>query len=246
MSSERKKQGEYIVVRHQPGQKWRRFLVLMGCCALFAVIGYFAGMAQGGFRFSDVTKSDKDLTGELADLRQQRSGLQRQVVNLERGRKIDQQALTQARHTISRLEDRLVAVNSDLTFYKNIMAPSESAMGLQIQRFELEPRRGDERYRFKLVLTQVGENSSYIAGLVAVNVVGQRGGEREVIALRDLSDDIENLGIRFRYRYFQDVEGVMTLPEGFEPLEIQVVAKAEGRKATKSERTFDWQSLTEK
>ncbi|HEY9120837.1 MAG TPA: DUF6776 family protein, partial [Marinobacter sp.] len=75
--------------------------------------------------------------------------------------------------------------------------------------------------------------------------IGMRNEEKEVIALRDLSDDIDDLGVRFRFRYFQDIEGLLRLPDGFEPLELQVVARAEGSKSSQAERTFDWDELTE-
>ncbi|WP_148861573.1 DUF6776 family protein [Marinobacter fonticola] len=245
MASGKERQGEFVVVRHRPGRRIRRFMILLTFSVGAAILGYMIGMAQGGFRFTDMAKTRTVLSSELNKLREQQTGLQQKLINLERGKRIDQQALKQARRTISELESKMVALSSDLTFYKNIMAPSEMATGLQIQRFDLEQRRADRSYGFKLVLTQVGDNRSYIAGLVAVNVIGQKQGERQVIALRDLSQDIEDLGVRFRYRYFQDVEGVLTLPEGFEPLEIQVVAKAEDKKASRSERTFDWQSVLE-
>jgi hypothetical protein len=124
------------------------------------------------------------------------------------------------------------------------MAPSETSKGLQVDSFTLASARGDNTYRFKMVLTQVGNNNSFIAGQVAVNIIGRLDGEKEVIALRDLSDDIEDLGVRFRFRYFQDVEGTLSLPQGFEPYEIQVVAQAQGRNASQAERTFDWAQLT--
>ena len=91
----------------------------------------------------------------------------------------------------------------------------------------------------------MGNNKSYISGVVAVNVIGLKNEEKEVIALRDLSDEIEDLGVKFRFRYFQDVEGSLVLPENFEPIEVQVVAQAEGRKSSQAERTFRWDELTE-
>ena len=126
------------------------------------------------------------------------------------------------------------------------MAPSETSKGLQVDRFSLASDRQVGVYNFKLVLTQVGNNKSYISGVVAVNIIGARDGEKEIIALRDLSQEIEALGVKFRFRYFQDVEGKLALPDGFEPLEVQVVAQAEGRKSSQAERTFSWDDLTEK
>jgi len=125
------------------------------------------------------------------------------------------------------------------------MAPSETSKGLQVDRFAMQQGREDDTYGFKLVLTQIGDNKSYISGVVAVNVIGMRNGDKEVIALRDLSDDIDDLGVKFRFRYFQDVEGLLRVPDGFKPVELQVVARAEGRKSSQAERTFDWDELTE-
>lgn len=245
MSEQKKPADEYVVIRHRPGYRLRRFLILLAFSIAAAVGGYATGLAQGGFRFSSVEDSRDRLDQELDELKGKYRNATQQLTNLERGRAIDQQALNQARRSIVTLETRIASLNADLTFYKNIMAPSETSKGLQVDRLSLQPDRQNEGFNFKLVLTQVGNNKNYISGVVAVNVIGMRNDEKEVIALRDLSGDIDDLGIKFRFRYFQDVEGTLTVPEDFEPREIQVVAKSEGRKSTQAERTFDWKDLTE-
>jgi len=234
-----------VVIRHRPGYRLRRTAILLIFTVVAAIAGYAAGLAQSGFRFSSAEESNQVLEDEVEKLRDDYRKARQQLINLERGRVIDEQALNQARKTIVDLETRIVSLQSDLTFYKNIMAPSETSKGLQVDSFTLVPARNRDSYDFKLVLTQVGNNKSYISGLVAVNVIGLRDEEKEVIALRDLSEDIADLGVKFRFRYFQDVEGSLKLPEEFEPLEIQVVAQAEGRKSSQAERTFNWDELTE-
>lgn len=244
MSDTRKPNDEYVVIRHRPVYRLRRTMILLAFTVVAAIAGYAAGMAQGGFRFSSAEASNEQLAQELRSLRDQFRTARQNLVNLERGRAIDEQALREARNTIVGLETRISELEADLTFYRNIMAPSETSKGLQVDSFTLASARGDNTYRFKMVLTQVGNNNSFIAGQVAVNIIGRLDGEKEVIALRDLSDDIEDLGVRFRFRYFQDVEGTLNLPQGFEPYEIQVVAQAQGRNASQAERTFDWAQLT--
>jgi Tfp pilus assembly protein PilO len=244
VSDTRKPNDEYVVIRHRPGYRLRRTMILLAFTVVAAIAGYAAGMAQGGFRFSSAEASNEQLAQELRSLRDQFRTARQNLVNLERGRAIDEQALREARNTIVGLETRISELEADLTFYRNIMAPSETSKGLQVDSFTLASARGDNTYRFKMVLTQVGNNNSFIAGQVAVNIIGRLDGEKEVIALRDLSDDIEDLGVRFRFRYFQDVEGTLSLPQGFEPYEIQVVAQAQGRNASQAERTFDWAQLT--
>lgn len=245
MSEQRKPAEEYVVIRHRPGYRLRRTAILLIFTVVAAIAGYATGLAQGGFRFSSAEESNQVLEDEVEALREDYRKARQQLINLERGRVIDEQALNQARKTIVELETRIASLQSDLTFYKNIMAPSETSKGLQVDSFTLVPTRNQDSYDFKLVLTQVGNNKSYISGVVAVNVIGLRDEEKEVIALRDLSEDIADLGVKFRFRYFQDVEGSLKLPEEFEPLEIQVVAQAEGRKSSQAERTFNWDDLTE-
>lgn len=245
MSEQRKPAEEYVVIRHRPGYRLRRTAILLAFTVVAAVAGYAAGLSQSGFRFSSAEESNQVLENEVETLREDFRTARQRLINLERGRAIDEQALNQARKTIVDLETRIGSLQSDLTFYKNIMAPSETSKGLQVDSFALVPARNRDSYDFKLVLTQVGNNKSYISGVVAVNIIGMRDEEKEVIALRDLSEDIADLGVKFRFRYFQDVEGSLKLPEEFEPLEIQVVAQAEGRKSSQAERTFNWDDLTE-
>lgn len=243
MSNPRKPSKEYVVIRHRPGYRLRRTLILLTFSIVAAVAGYLAGLAQGGFRFSSAEASNEQLVQEVDDLRGQYRKARQNLVNLERGRAIDEQALKEARNTMAGLETRIAELEADLIFYRNIMAPSETSDGLQVDNFTLVPTRDDRAFDFRMVLTQVGNNKNYISGMVAVNVIGDLQGEKEIIALRDLSEDIDNLGVKFRFRYFQDVEGSLQLPENFEPLEIQVVAQAEGRKASQAERTFSWKKL---
>ncbi|MBZ2170421.1 MULTISPECIES: DUF6776 family protein [Marinobacter] len=245
MVDKRKPEQEYVVVRHRPGYRVRRTLILLTFSLLAGAIGFTVGMSQGGFRFSAVAASNEVLADELETLQDKYAETSQQLANLDRGRLIDKQALNRARTTIVELETQIASLKSDLTFYKNIMAPSETSKGLQVDSFTLASDPQPGAYDFKLTLTQVGNNKSYIAGVVAVNVIGLRDEEKEVIALRDLSQDIEDLGVKFRFRYFQDVEGLLVLPEGFEPREVQVVARAQSKKSSQAERTFDWDDLTE-
>ena len=227
-----------------PGPRRRRSYRVIGVavlCALCGLAGYWAGASRDGQRVVDVVQPAPLLAKELDRITAEYDQARRKLVQLERGSAIDEQALKTARNTIAELEGRLASMEADLTFYRNIMAPSEVSTGLQVDQLRLWPARGERQYQFKLVLTQVGDNKSYISGVVAVNIIGERNGEQEVIPLRDLSGEVEELGVRFRFRYFQDIEGLLTLPDDFEPYEVQVVAKAEGGKSSQSERTFQWQ-----
>lgn len=245
MTEQKKPSEEYVVIRHRPGYRVRRTLILLAFSVAAAIIGYAAGMAQGGFRFSTAEESRDRLTDQVRQLRTENREMSQQVVNLERGRAVDEQALNQARRTIVGLETELASLQSELVFYKNIMAPSESSRGLQIDRLALRSAGTGGVYDFMVVLVQRGDNKNYLAGSASVDVIGLRNEQRETIALKDLSDDVENTDIKLRYRYFQEVKGRLQLPDDFEPLSIQVTAKRDGSGSALVERIFDWDELTE-
>ncbi len=202
-------------------------------------------MAQSGFRFSSAEDSRQRLSEQVEELRSANREMSQQLVNLERGRAVDEQALNQARRTIVELETRVATMQSELVFYKNIMAPSESTRGLQIDRVRVRAAGAGDVFEFMVVLVQRGDNKSYLSGSVEVSLVGRRNEQRETIALKELSGDIENTDIKLRFKYFQEVEGTLTLPEDFEPLELRVVARRDGSNSAQVERTFDWDELTE-
>lgn len=69
MSEHRKPAEEYVVIRHRPGYRLRRSLILLTFSILAAVLGYVTGMAQGGFRFSTAEESRDLLEEQVEDLR---------------------------------------------------------------------------------------------------------------------------------------------------------------------------------
>lgn len=245
MAEQKKPSEEYIVIRHRPGYRVRRTAILLAFSIFAAMIGYATGMAQSGFRFSSAEESSERLIDRVEQLRTENRQMSQQVVNLERGRAVDEQALNQARRTIVGLETELASLQSELVFFKNIMAPSDSSRGLQIDRLALRSADAEGIYDFMVVLVQRGDNKNFLSGAAEVTIAGRRDDQSESIALKDVSEDIESTDIKLRFRYFQEVKGRLQLPEGFEPLEVKVMAKRDGSGSARVERTFDWDELTE-
>jgi hypothetical protein len=210
-----------------------------------AVLGFYVGLKQSQYRFETAVSAKQALERQVKELRSTNASLTRQLVDLEKGHTIDRQAIARARDTIARQDTRINQLKGDVVFYKNIMAPSSKDTGLQVQRMRLQAVPGERRYSYRLVLTQVGNNHRYIHGVVAVNLVGVHEGKREVLPLREVDASVKQLGIEFKFRYFQDIRGQLVLPSGFSPDEVQVVAKPQGSSSDQVERTFQWQNITE-
>ena len=59
-------------------------------------------------------------------------------------------------------------------------------------------------------------------------------------AIRDLSEFEDELDIRLRFKYFQNIEGELALPEGFQPDRIQIAAVATEPVSKRINEDFGW------
>ena len=71
-----------------------------------------------------------------------------------------------------------------------------------------------------------------------MSVSGMIGRTEEIFALNELDEDKAH-PVSFRFRYFQNIDGEMLIPKGFEP-QVLIVAQTSGRKSQRLERSFTW------
>ena len=130
-------------------------------------------------------------------------------------------------------------LQQEVTFYKSLMDPGSLVQGLQITELELAPGGTPLEYRFQLLLTQVAQRRSYIAGDVRVDVIGQQGEDpaEVVLSLTEMTE-VAKYPLKFKFRYFQDLSGSMTLPEQFVPKRVLITAQQQGKQA--QQQTFPW------
>ena len=74
-----------------------------------------------------------------------------------------------------------------------------------------------------------------------VTLHGELDGEPASLALADLSDDVTDNRMALRFRYFQSVEGELSLPTGFSPETVAVEARATTPRKMEVREEFPWQ-----
>lgn len=160
------------------------------------------------------------------------------------------QASNALREEMTQEHERTAHLQEEMTFYKGLMSPSSLAKGLQVAELELAPSVDDGTYSYKLLLTQVALRRSFIAGEVRFDVIGGFGEAdtsdadfdradklESVLSLTELTD-MKTYPLRFRFRYFQDLAGQITLPEGFVPTKVLITVNQNGKEPLQV--TFPW------
>ena len=81
-----------------------------------------------------------------------------------------------------------------------------------------------------------------ISGRVKFTFLGKSGAEPLAFAVDDvLSDSMLKAPSQFRFRYFQEIIVEIELPQGFQPENVVVEARPDGKKAKTVEESFSWQ-----
>jgi hypothetical protein len=207
---------------------------------VFSWLTYHHGLDQGLATKVEVVVERDSLRSALYLSKGNLAGLRQQVADLKLGGQVDTRANEEVRLAIEALQTEIAELNEEIRFYKGVMVPNADAKGLRVERLDLRPSGVDSRYRYSLMLTQVVDKHDYIKGVVEVSLVGTQSGEPRTYSLNELDAEVSG-EIRFRFSYFQHIEGELTLPAEFIPTEMVIAARPQGTGARGVEKTFAWQ-----
>lgn len=179
----------------------------------------------------------KHLEKRIATLREDKAVL-------ERAAQIERKAYNELDTTLKVLQAEILEHKEELAFYRGIVSPKDSSSGLYLQNFFLSQNGDTRSYRYKVVLTQVLKNSRLINGKVKLQFDGLLDGESKILDLKEVTAK-KVRDLNYRFKYFQNVEGVVEFPEGFSLLRVNVQILPRGRQRDMIEKTIEW-SIEEK
>jgi hypothetical protein len=201
---------------------------------------YDFGKLQGAEELKSMRTEHADLRRHYRELNKENNVLRERNTILERSSQIDQQAARDIQEQLASLQEELQAAREEVEFYRGIIAPGDMASGLRIHRFELTPGLRPDEYHYDLVLTQMKRHDRIVTGQVEWSIIGMNGVKPRELKLSDVTlPALEHLD--FRFRYFQHLTGIISLPEGFQAREVVLSVKAAGKDAVEPvEQSFDW------
>ena len=234
------KQERLSLVRYDPWQRfWRGVYFLLFTVAVAA--GCFFGGQYASLNELRALAIERDqLQEQIISADQEIRSFRQRVGVLEKGGEVDRQAAEGIRQAVKELKVQIATLEEEVSFYKGIMAPTGQDKGLRISKIDIQPLDQGSKFRYSIMMTQVADNTSYIKGLAAVNFVGVENGMRKIIPLRELDEKVHELGVKFSFRYFQEVAGEVTMPASFNVEQVQVVLQSTGSKTQRVEETIEW------
>ncbi len=229
-----------VIRRNDEELLLRRILIAVLVLISTAVVSFKGGEQWSSYlrdengRLEEVNKSLSDEL-ELAKAETARARLKVKTSNI---------AVNAVREENANLTEEITQLSRDIEHYKRLMSPIKNDKGLRVDSLSLEPSSDPGRFRLALVLTQLGlKNRTVIKGGVTITLLGSENGERKDYSLQSLKVTDQDLALKFRFKYFQEVEEEFVLPKGFVPEQVQVKLQSTGKKAMSVEKLFDWLSL---
>jgi hypothetical protein len=229
-----------IVLRYDPR---RRNFVLLSVLVIGLVLllaGFLGGRHIATSERTAALQRKEELEQQLASSTAKLTELTQQIANFKLGAEIDREAANQVREEVKVLREGISGLEEEIAFYRRLMDPGAEKKGLDIHSLELYRRTVDDPVQYKVIMQQLGARHPVIKGYVNIDVIGQREGEEVVIPLPEMTEELKEKDIKLRFRYFQNIEGKLILPEGFEPSRIRIVARSSGRDGQQIEKLFDW------
>jgi hypothetical protein len=138
-------------------------------------------------------------------------------------------------------QDEIANLQADLAFYRRLGGANGSQAPLALHYLELQATQSPRVYRIIFTLTQNLRWAAVISGSIQLGVDGiSNGVAQHLTAEQLLAESAEPL--RFKFKYFQQFERLITLPEGFKASQLTVRLRS-GSLRTPIEQSVAWQSL---
>jgi hypothetical protein len=175
-----------------------------------------------------------EVTDRLQRVRAREHVLEREVSVLRRANQLLQENESGRQAELNRLQ-------SELDFYRRLARTGGVQTGLDVYRAELIPTESAKVFQFVLTLTQNIRRASIVSGRARIDVEGIANDRPVTLEWPEISGE-ETSGSAFRFKYFQQLEGYLILPDGFSPTRLVVTLEAEDQRAP-VERGYVWKDM---
>jgi hypothetical protein len=216
-------------------------IIAVACVGAFVWIAFELGQIRAGHNSFEAAQEIGALEALLEEERVESQTLSQRIAQLEMNRKIDEEAYRQVENELSGLQQEILSQQEDLEFYRGIVADQQ--VGLRVQDLVVWAGTSPLSYSMRLVLAQAIRANRLIAGTVELAVEGIREGQPVTLGLSELTGAGAGR-LDFSFRYFQNLDAELVLPEGFVPARVNVKLKPKGAKAKAVEKVFDWEIQT--
>ena len=192
--------------------------VLLGAGVLYAA--FELGRYDAGFRVVDSVRGAFSASARIRNLEAENAKQRGQLEAAEVARRVDHEGYKLVQQSLGDMQSQIGRLNQDLSFYRGLVQP-DSIIHVKVQQMQIVPETPPGQYRLKFVLMQTGKPAKEVAGTAAISIDGLLQGKPSSLTLGQVTP-AHRVTLAYSFRYFQDYDESVHLPQGFEPTRVGV------------------------
>ena len=214
--------------------------VLTVMVVVFAYLVFEFGRIQANYNIVDAARERQAYEDRIAGLQDNIMALKEDVALLETHRDIDREAYKDVEVSLVALQAKIQEQMDAIAFYRGIVSPIDGAAGLRVQDLRLTPGPSERAYNVRLVLVQSLQHDRKVTGDVSLSIDGELDGAAITFNYAQLLPAETAANWPFSFRYFQDFDREIVLPDGFRPEKITIEVRSKTRSISSIEQSYSW------
>ena len=207
-----------------------------------AYLTFEFGRIQADYNVVDAAQQRQDYDDQIKDMRKQIAALNQEIALLDTHRNIDREAYKDVEASLADLQEKIQEQRNAIAFYRGIISPADGQRGLRVQDLSLSKGNDPRQYYVRLVLVQVMQHDRSVKGEVNFSLEGAQDGVATTYKLEKLIPADETSSWPFSFRYFQNFDRQLILPEGFRPERINIEVQSRTKSIASVKQSFLWQT----
>jgi hypothetical protein len=222
-------------------RNWALRVALAGAILAAAWLLFELGRIQADYNLVEAVAARNAYEERIEELDRQIVTLKEEVQLLETHRAIDREAYKEVEVSLTGLQQKIQEQRDAIGFYRGILSPDDGGRGLRVQELKLSQGKEKGQYHVNLVLVQLMQHDRSVKGDVEFSLEGGQDGLVVTYTLEQLVPDDEDSDWPFSFRYFQNFDRRLVLPDGFMPEKVHIEVRSKTKSVASVKQSFIWQ-----
>lgn len=210
----------------------RRLLLAAAALVLLATL-----FGAWGIWATFIHDDGRPTVAQVRALQGQVDALEQRAATLGRSDQITRDANRDLQGELAARDEEIAGLRADVAFYERFVGSNAQRRGLAVHELSLVAQT-DQAWQFTATLTQSVNRDADNSGRLRISVEGTRGGRLQRLEWPQLRQQADAPGVAYSFKYFQQVQGDLVLPEDFQPVRIiATLVPARGKPVAQS---FPW------
>ncbi|MCU7837597.1 MAG: hypothetical protein KZQ83_20450 [gamma proteobacterium symbiont of Taylorina sp.] len=177
-----------------------------------------------------------------------------ELLQLEKQYHIEQQACQIIKAEMEKDQQKIMALEKELIFYRGIVAPEKNKQSIYLQSFEIVPFTGDKNldnkageankkfYKYKFIVAQKVKKRTQTKGTISIKIRGKQADKQVEFPMSSLlqAEKKQQKAFQFAFKYFIEFAGIISMPDDMTPQAIDIIIKTTKNKSTIELYDLSW------